>query len=126
MTRISYLLATLVMAFAMFGQTDDLGKQKPAETPRTGAETSQGCFKSAGELEDKGGYTRSGVTSGMCKDEARDAKALVFAMKGDKCLLGDTYPPEDDLVDDENCNFPCPSYQQEACMYRRRGPRSMP
>lgn len=119
MTRISYLLATMVMALTVLGET---GKQKPAETPRNGAETSQGCFKSAGELEDKGGYAGTGVSSGMCKDVARKAKALVFALKGDKCLLGDTYPPEDDLVDDEKCNFGCPAYTQEACMYPRRGP----
>lgn len=112
MTRISYLLATMVMAAGVLADT---GKQLPAETPRIGAETSQGCFKSQGDLEDKGGYLSTAVSSGMCKDVARKAKALVFALKGDKCLLGDTYPPEDDLVDDEKCNFGCPAYTQEAC-----------
>ena len=113
-------MATMVMAAGVF--VDAAGKQLPAATPRLGAETSQGCFKSAGDLEDKGGYDPGSVSSGMCKDVARKAKALVFALKGEKCLLGDTYPPEEDLVDDDKCNFACPSYGEEACMYRDRGP----
>ena len=113
MTRISYLLATMVMAAGVLVEG---GKQIPATTPRIGAETSQGCFKSKGELEDKGGYKSTEVSSGMCKDVAREAKALVFALRGDKCLLGDTYPPEDDLVDDDKCDFDCPAYSVEACM----------
>lgn len=118
MTRISYLVTTMVMAAGVLVQG---GKQNPTTSPRIGAETAQGCFKSEGELEDKGGYVSTSVSSGMCKDEARDAKALVFALKGEKCYLGNTYPPEDDLVDDDKCNFDCPGYPNEACMYRGRG-----
>lgn len=39
----------------------------------------------------------------------------VSAMKADKCYCGMVYPPEDDLVKDSFCNFPCPAYPQEAC-----------
>lgn len=125
MKRLSFLLTTVVFAAAALDPRMEKGKQKPIETPRTNAETSQGCFESQGELKDAKDmgvdYKATEMSSGKCKDIARDEKALVFAMKGEHCYLGEKYPPESKLVDDEKCNFPCPAYQQEACKYRPCG-----
>ena len=112
----------MVIATAGGASTEEQGKQKPVESPRVDAETSQGCFKSVGTLKEGSElgvkYKGTEVSSGMCKDLAKKQKAPVFAMKGEKCYLGEEYPPEDDLVDDEKCNFNCPAYPQEACKYR--------
>ncbi|SPO03283.1 related to cell wall integrity and stress response component 1 [Cephalotrichum gorgonifer] len=90
-------------------------EQKPITTPRTGAETSQGCFSDLGELKDTEEYKAEGVSSGFCKNLALKVKAKVFAMKGGHCYFGQTYPPKDTLVDDSKCDFPCPGYGLESC-----------
>ena len=108
----------MVIAAAALDPRAD-GKQKPVESPRTDAETSQGCFESQGELKDASDmgvkYKTTEVSSGKCKDLARQKKSPVFALKGEHCYLGDKYPPEDKLVDDKKCNFGCPAYPEEAC-----------
>lgn len=122
MKRLSILLTTMVIATAALNPRADEGKQPPIENPRSNAETPQGCFESLGELkdaEDMGiDYKKSAMTRGFCKDIAEDEKALVFAMKGEHCYLGEKYPAENKIVDDEKCNFPCPAYRQEACKCR--------
>lgn len=109
----------MVIAAAALGPRAEKGKQMPVESPRTNAETSQGCFESQGELKDAKDmgvkYDPTEMSRGKCKDLAREEKAVVFAMKGEHCYLGEKYPAENKLVDDEKCNFPCPAYQEEAC-----------
>lgn len=38
-----------------------------------------------------------------------------MALSPGKCLCGTAYPPEDSLVDDEKCDFPCAAYPLDAC-----------
>lgn len=52
---------------------------------------------------------------GSCTVECTNQKQLVSGLFGSKCFCGNNYPPEDDLVDDKNCNYPCPYWQEEAC-----------
>ncbi|KAL2687642.1 hypothetical protein Neosp_005204 [[Neocosmospora] mangrovei] len=89
------------------------GVQTPAVTPVINQLTSHGCFSSGANFTVEASGAK--VTSGYCGDICKDAGMYVSAMKADKCYCGMVYPPEDDLVKDSFCNFPCPAYPQEAC-----------
>ncbi|RSL78912.1 hypothetical protein BHE90_010029 [Fusarium euwallaceae] len=89
------------------------GQQTPAVTPVINQLTSHGCFKSGANFTVEASGAK--VTSGYCGEVCKDAGMYVSAMKADKCYCGMVYPPEDDLVKDSFCNFPCPAYPQEAC-----------
>lgn len=92
------------------------GYQGPTQVPTPGSQTRAGCFSSQGSLKDPGGYPETSVSSGFCGVSLCVAKNYtVFAIKGTKCYCGYSYPPEDDIVSDSHCNYPCPAYPKEAC-----------
>ncbi|KAF4334703.1 cell wall integrity and stress response component 1 [Fusarium beomiforme] len=103
-------LMAMAVAAASFVGAQKL--QKPAQTPVLNQQTRQGCFKSVGNMTESfsGTDTSSGYCFGLCKK-----KYNTFALQGSKCYCGMLYPPEDDLVDDSKCNWPCPGYGDEAC-----------
>ncbi|WKT49091.1 Carbohydrate-binding WSC [Fusarium oxysporum f. sp. vasinfectum] len=88
------------------------GEQLPTKEPVLNEQTSQGCWKSVGNMTvELSGAT---VTSGKCFSTCKK-NYLVFALQGSKCYCGMVYPQEGDLVDDDKCNWPCPGYPYEAC-----------
>ncbi|KAF5687473.1 cell wall integrity stress response component 1 [Fusarium circinatum] len=107
--KMSGLLA-MAIAGTSFVMAAEL--QQPAQTPVLNQQTRQGCFKSVGNMTQafSGTDTSSGYCFNLCKK-----KYNAFALQGSKCYCGMLYPPEDDLVDDDKCNWPCPGYGKEAC-----------
>lgn len=103
-------LLAMAMAGASLVFAADL--QQPAQTPVLNQQTRQGCFKSVGNMTQafSGTDTSSGYCFNLCKK-----KYNAFALQGSKCYCGMLYPPDDDLVDDDKCNWPCPAYPKEAC-----------
>ncbi|KAL1894103.1 Protein SLG1 [Ceratocystis pirilliformis] len=121
--RLSYIVAAGLLQFASAqssaggssGQTTK-GYQAPSQIPTPGSQTTVGCFSSSGNLTDPGGYADTSVSSGFCGVSLCVEKGFtVFAIRGPKCYCGNTYPPEDDIVEDSRCNYPCPAYPAEAC-----------
>ncbi|KAL2884677.1 hypothetical protein HOO65_100081 [Ceratocystis lukuohia] len=121
--RLSYVVAAGLLQFASAqssaggsaSQTTK-GYQAPSQIPTPGSQTRVGCFSSSGNLTDPGGYADTSVSSGFCGVSLCVEKGFtVFAIRGPKCYCGNTYPPEDDIVEDSRCNYPCPAYPVEAC-----------
>lgn len=97
-------------------QHNKRGVQRPAEMPRLGAQTSQGCFKSSGNLKLINATVKYNSIGGCAEKICLPLKYPVGAtMGGSQCFCGDEYPPKADLVDDSNCNYDCTGYDQEAC-----------
>ncbi|KAF4999036.1 hypothetical protein FGRMN_2726 [Fusarium graminum] len=88
------------------------GEQKPPQAPVLNQQTRQGCFKSVGNMTVE--LSGTAVTSGECFKTCKK-DFYVFALQGSKCYCGMVYPEQDDLVKDDNCNWPCPGYPFEAC-----------
>lgn len=90
-------------------------KQIPAETPNIGENTSQGCFSAkSGDMTE---LKMSRLSTGFCFQECRkaDEDYTVAVLGTSNCFCGLEYPPEDALVDDESCSFPCAAYPLEVC-----------
>lgn len=85
----------------------------PVVEPVLNQMTSQGCWKSNGNLTV--GYEGVKTTSGWCWDICKKKSAKVFSVQASKCYCGDVYPKEGDQVDDDKCNWPCPGYGKAAC-----------
>ncbi|KAF9769393.1 hypothetical protein IL306_013191 [Fusarium sp. DS 682] len=107
-------LFTLAITAAGFVGVNALkkGEQQPTVEPVLNQQTSQGCWKSRGNMTEQ--LTGVEVTSGKCFSQCKK-KFLVFALQGSTCYCGMVYPEEGDLVDDDKCNWPCPGYPFEAC-----------
>ena len=93
---------TLFAAAALFG------------TMATAEQAVVGCYKSTAGLtfkstEDYNSVGRCGNI--VCKDVA------AFAMVDKKCYCGESIPSDSDKVDVENCNYKCPGYPSDNCMY---------
>ncbi|KAI1464934.1 uncharacterized protein F4812DRAFT_462256 [Daldinia caldariorum] len=87
--------------------------EKPAEDPIPGTDTVHGCYKSVGNL--KLAETIEFNTQGACNTLCRSKQALVAASNAKDCYCGNQYPSKADLVDDDQCNEPCPGFKTEAC-----------
>lgn len=87
-------------------------KQSPSAFPIPNSPTSQGCYKSAGNMTT---HTVENMSSGSCNKVCQDGKYPVSGLQGPQCFCGFVYPPAVDVVDDEKCTYPCPSYPLEAC-----------
>jgi cell wall integrity and stress response component len=88
--------------------------QPARESPALGSDTPQGCYSSVGELqiiEPQPDFN----SRGKCNQICRDLKKNVAAMWAKDCYCGNKYPPKADLVDDSECNEPCPGINKEAC-----------
>lgn len=111
MKSTTIIAGSLVAAMQFFGGDAKI-LQKPATLPVLGAVTPQGCFSSKGNLTE---FNIKGLSSGSCNDKCKEIKALAFALSPDLCLCGDSYPPKNSKTKDDDCNFPCPGYGEEAC-----------
>lgn len=85
----------------------------PSAIPMAGSSTSQGCYKSQGNMTIQPDVKY--MSSAGCNNVCKDAKYWVSGLHGPQCWCGFALPPKDDIVDDSNCNTPCPAWQQEAC-----------
>jgi hypothetical protein len=90
----------------------------PVQSPKVPAAlntvTSQGCYKSSGNLTSFGtpDYNSSGRCATVCTGKGYAVSATTA---GNQCWCGQAYPPKGDLVADSNCNVGCAGYPQEAC-----------
>ncbi|KAF5666752.1 cell wall integrity stress response component 1 [Fusarium heterosporum] len=87
--------------------------QVPIAEPVLNQFTSQGCWKSNGNMTVE--YNGVSATRGYCGDVCKNKDYLVTATQGSKCWCGMVYPEEGDKVDDTKCDFPCPGFGKEAC-----------
>ncbi|KAH8668633.1 hypothetical protein BX600DRAFT_510710 [Xylariales sp. PMI_506] len=85
----------------------------PSATPVLGTDTVHGCFSSVGSLvfNQTDSFNSQGACAGFCRDMGK----YVGASQAKDCYCGDTYPPENTLVDDSKCSEPCPGYDTQAC-----------
>lgn len=90
----------------------ETGKQKPSTFPLPNALTSHGCYRSGGNMTL---HSVPHMSSGSCYDECKAGNYWVSGLHGPQCFCGYAYPSDGDLVDDSKCNYPCPTYPQEAC-----------
>jgi cell wall integrity and stress response component len=95
------------------------GEEQPITTPVLDTPTVQGCFKSSGDL--KFNTTIKWNTIGECATNVcyKAGFAVGGSTGGNQCWCGNTYPPKDDLVEDSECNVPCPGYGDHACKWLR-------
>ncbi|KEY65364.1 hypothetical protein S7711_04262 [Stachybotrys chartarum IBT 7711] len=92
--------------------TPTLGVQVPSARPLPGASRSQGCFTSSANMTS---HSIEFPSSGSCQLECQGKDFWVMALHGADCLCGFVYPPRDSRTDDEDCNYPCPGFDKEAC-----------
>ncbi|PNY24858.1 Uncharacterized protein TCAP_05192 [Tolypocladium capitatum] len=89
------------------------GVQKPSTFPIPNAPTSHGCYGSAGNMTLH--KTVENMSSGSCNEACKADNFWVSGLHGPQCFCGYSYPSDKDVVADNNCNYPCPSYDLEAC-----------
>lgn len=106
---------TFLFALVAAVEAQKRGEQRPIEPPLPNDPKSQGCYKSMGDWKE---FAVENMSMGSCTDKCISEKFNASGLGGAKCYCGNNYPPEEDLVDDENCNYPCPSFPLEACKYR--------
>lgn len=87
-------------------------KQPPSAFPIPNSPTSHGCYKAAGNMST---HTVENMSSGSCNKVCEKGKFPVSGLQASQCFCGMVYPMATDQVEDENCNYPCPSYPLEAC-----------
>ncbi|KAK6081664.1 wsc domain containing protein [Seiridium cupressi] len=87
--------------------------KQTSEDPVLGTDTIYGCYSSVGELQLNGGNVFN--SQGSCATTCRAAGAYVAATQESSCYCGDTYPAASTLVDDSQCDVPCPGYADSAC-----------
>jgi cell wall integrity and stress response component len=98
------------------------GKQEKAEMPKYKVATTNGCYKSPGELKVK--MTKIEYNSeSECGERicAKEGFLVGGSMGGMDCYCGNTYPPKEDLVEDDNCNMPCSGFGENACEFASLG-----
>lgn len=78
-------------------------------------QTSQGCFKSSGDL--KFNSTPQYNSLGGCAEKVclLGGYAVAGTTGGNQCWCGNSYPRKSDLVDDSECNVDCIGYPVESC-----------
>ena len=98
------------------------GKQEAKEMPQYDVATTNGCYKSAGELKVKMEKIRYNSES-ECGERicAKEGYLVGGSMGGRDCYCGNTYPPEEDLVEDDKCNIPCSGFGEVACKFASLG-----
>ncbi|XP_044722158.1 WSC domain-containing protein [Hirsutella rhossiliensis] len=94
------------------GRQTSKAKQEPSTFPLPNSPTPHGCYKSGGNMTT---HTVENMSSGSCNEVCKKGKFPVSGLQGPQCYCGFVYPPASDVVEDGNCNYPCPSYPLEAC-----------
>ncbi|KAM7221992.1 hypothetical protein V8F06_002743 [Rhypophila decipiens] len=123
MKSIAFLVATLLCTADALQpsrivhprQTKPKPTTEPSEAAQLNEQKSQGCYSSKGELVLNG--TTVLQSRGFCVNFClKTLEKPVAAMSGgNQCWCGDSYPPVESIVDDDNCNVGCISYPLEAC-----------
>ncbi|ROV91012.1 hypothetical protein VSDG_07701 [Cytospora chrysosperma] len=118
MKTISFLAAAIAVAFPAYADdatTTTSNLEEPSAVPTLGAQVVQGCFSSWGNLIFNS--TTKYQSKSACAFDACYSGGFPVAATtgGNECYCGTTYPPKDTLVDDSNCNVPCPGYGLQAC-----------
>ncbi|ETS75729.1 hypothetical protein PFICI_12673 [Pestalotiopsis fici W106-1] len=108
MKSIFCLLPLAVAVLASSG-----AEETAAEDPIKGTDTVHGCYSSVGELTFNSTNAFNG--QGLCSTYCRGGGFAVAASQSSDCYCGDKYPPESTLVDDSECNEPCPGFSVDAC-----------
>ncbi|KAG6015722.1 hypothetical protein E4U54_003073 [Claviceps lovelessii] len=90
-------------------------KQPTIQIPVSGISTSSGCYASYGNMTMHKPISADRMSTASCIIACRDDAFWLAAMHGGQCLCGFALPPKKDLVEDSQCNQPCPAYPPEAC-----------
>ncbi|KAG5924656.1 hypothetical protein E4U42_004573 [Claviceps africana] len=90
-------------------------KQPTLQIPVSGISTSSGCYSSYANMTMHKPISADRMSTASCIIACRDDGFWLAAMHGGQCLCGFALPPKKDLVDDSQCNQPCPAYPPEAC-----------
>lgn len=107
-----YILCLLPLAATAFAKSSAVTEAQ-AEDPVLGTETVHGCYSSVGSLTLN--RTNEFNTEGSCATACRGGGFAVAASQAMDCYCGAEYPAENTLVDDAECNEPCPGYPNESC-----------
>jgi cell wall integrity and stress response component len=111
-----HITVAAILAAASLVSAQDL--QPPHEDPVRGSDKPWGCMSSLGELEVI--LPAPDFNSrGKCNEICRGLNKAVAATYATDCYCGDKYPPKSSMVEDSQCNEPCPGTDQEACKSRR-------
>lgn len=117
MKTTTFLAAAIATALPAYAATTTAasGIEEPSAAPTLGAQVVQGCFSSWGNLIFNS--TPSFNSKSACAVDICYAGGFQVAATtgGNQCYCGNEYPPKDSLVDDDNCDVPCPGYGLQAC-----------
>lgn len=96
--------------------------QSPTPSLVLNAMTDEGCFSSAGTMQDQGSYTYQ--SSGYCQQTCVAlGKAVMGTTQGSNCWCGDELPPASAKVGSDQCQSPCNGYNKQNCQCKQcRGP----
>ncbi|KAF5027052.1 hypothetical protein F66182_821 [Fusarium sp. NRRL 66182] len=108
----AYTASTLFLLFAVAAGSGTL--QHPAKKPILNEVTSQGCFSSL-PASRVSSHRLLYNTVARCADFCQEQRRSVAMVEKELCRCADNYPSRSSLVDDDQCNYPCPGYSQEAC-----------
>ncbi|KAG6011027.1 hypothetical protein E4U21_000058 [Claviceps maximensis] len=90
-------------------------KQPTIQIPVSGITTSSGCYGTYGNMTMHKPISADKMSTASCNIACKDDGFWLAAMHGGQCLCGFALPPKKDLVEDNQCNQPCPAYPPEAC-----------
>ncbi|KAG5950510.1 hypothetical protein E4U53_004928 [Claviceps sorghi] len=111
--RLSSVAFGAIMAAA--GVHAQTPKQPSLQIPVSGIATSSGCYSSYGNMTMHKPISADRMSTASCNIACKDDGFWLAAMHGGQCLCGFALPPKKDLVEDSQCNQPCPAYPPEAC-----------
>ncbi|KAI5467993.1 hypothetical protein BGZ63DRAFT_419643 [Mariannaea sp. PMI_226] len=103
----------MIGAYAATGTSPVVPTQSPSKVPIPNQLTSQGCFKSGGNLTVAKGVDF--VSSGSCWEHCKGKRFYVMGLHASNCYCGMVYPPKNDLTKDSACDYGCPGYNKESC-----------
>ncbi|KKY33527.1 putative wsc domain containing protein [Diaporthe ampelina] len=112
-TLLAAAIAIVLPAYA--ATTTSANLEEPSAAPTLGAQVVQGCFSSWGNLIFNS--TPDFNTKSACAYDLCYAGGFKVAATsgGNQCYCGNEYPPKSTIVDDSNCDVPCPGYGVQAC-----------
>lgn len=86
----------------------------PSAQPTLGQVVSQGCYSSSGDLT-VGNKSDVFNSRGQCASVTCADYNVAAMTAGEECYCGDSYPPQDTMVDYSNCDIGCPGYPSDPC-----------
>lgn len=111
------ITAVALLALASITSAAELppqGVQVPAEPPALGPDTVAGCFSSLGDMKLETSYQFN--SQSYCATQCRKKGKLMGASQAKNCFCGDKIPFHGTLLNDTQCNQPCPGFGEQACM----------